>query len=54
MFESIYSTKTQKQDSRVTICHTGCKNWKEELFEDQAYGWEKNWFSIEIWPVLLP
>ena len=36
MFESISSTKKQKQDSRGTIFHTGCEHQTAEQFEVQS------------------
>ena len=52
MFEYISSTKNQKQDSRGTICHTGCKQQKSELFKGQADSWQQDWFSVGIQRVL--
>ena len=52
MLEYISSTKNQKQDSRDTIFHTGCKHQTPEKFKGQANPWERDWFSVGILPVL--
>ena len=41
VFVSIFSTKNQKQGSRGTIFHTGCKHWTAEKFESQDDNWEE-------------
>ena len=49
---SIYSTKNYKQHSRGTILHIRFKHWTSEQFGDHANFWERDCFSIGIWPVL--
>ena len=52
MFESICSTKDQKQDSRGKILHVRCKHRTAYQFEGQNDCSERDWISVGINPLL--